>query len=303
MGNKTITPPFLNSGDCIGITSTARKITLEEIKPAINILESWGLNVKIADSIGLSHNQFAGTDNERRIAFQSLLDDNSVKAILCARGGYGTSRIIDAIDFSTFTKSPKWIIGFSDITVLHSHIHTNYNTQTIHAPMCHGLAEAPKEALSSFQQAIFGKQLNYSFDAHKFNRTGTSEGIIIGGNLSLLHNLIGTASDIDTAEKILFIEDLDEYLYNIDRMMLSLKRSGKLNNLKGLIIGGLTDMNDNEIPFGKKAEAIISEHVSDYSYPVCFNFPAGHIKNNNTLILGANTRIETKATESRLMFI
>lgn len=286
---KLIQPPYLKKGDKIGILATARKISKQDIEPAIAILKSLGLEVVLGKNLFRSDNQFSGTDEQRAADLQAMLDDPSIKAIISARGGYGTIRIVDKINFKKFKKQPKWVIGYSDITVLHSHIH-NMGIETLHATMPINFKKN-KEATESLHRALFGKKLTYEFKAHPLNRKGEAKAEVIGGNLSLLYALAGSDSDIDTKEKILFIEDLDEYLYHIDRMMLNLKRSGKLKDLKGLIVGGMTDMKDNTIPFGKTAEEIILDAVKEYKYPVCFNFPAGHIDRNLALYLGRKIKL------------
>lgn len=280
-----ITPSYLKKGDKIGIVAPARKISREELQPAIDIFSSWGLEVVLGKNIFNQENQFSGSDEERTEDLQTMLDDVSIKAIIGARGGYGTVRIIDKLDFSRFVKNPKWIIGYSDITVLHSHIHTNFGIETLHATMP---INFPKnaEAVETLRKSLFGEPLNYQIENHSLNKKGNAEGILTGGNLSLLYALSATKSDIETKGKILFIEDLDEYLYHIDRMMMNLKRSGKLENLAGLIVGGMSDMKDNAVPFGKNAEEIILDAVKEYNFPVCFNFPAGHIDRNLALIFG-----------------
>jgi muramoyltetrapeptide carboxypeptidase len=298
-----IKPPHLQPGNKVGIVATARKISLEEIQPSIAVLESWGLHPIIGNSIGLADNQYAGTDGERAKDLQIMLDDESIKAIFCARGGYGTVRIIDKISFNQFTKYPKWLCGYSDVTVLHSHINQNLNIETIHSTM---LFNFPKDgrnnnAVETLKKTLFGEELSYSFPPHQLNRNGKAQGNLTGGNLSLLYSLNNTPSDIDTKGKILFIEDLDEYLYHIDRMMMNLKRSGKLNNLNGLIVGGMTDMRDNTIPFGKTAEEIIFDAVKKYNYPVCFGFPAGHLDDNRALIMGREVELNVE-DEARLKF-
>lgn len=284
-----ITPTYLKRGDKIGIVATARKISKEELQPAIDILYSWGLEVVLSKNLFNTDNQYSGTDDERADDLQMMLDDSSVKAIISARGGYGTIRIIDKLDFTSFQKSPKWIIGYSDITVLHSHIH-NFGIETIHATMPINFTKN-EEATESLRKVLFGEIINYKIESHPLNRKGIAEGEIVGGNLSLLYALSGSDSDIDTKGKILFIEDLDEYLYHIDRMMMQLKRAGKLDNLAGLIVGGMTEMKDNLIPFGKTAEQIIIDVIKEYNYPVCFNFPAGHIDRNLAIIMGRNVKL------------
>jgi muramoyltetrapeptide carboxypeptidase len=285
-----IIPTYLKKGDKIGIVATARKISEAELEPALKIIEENGLVPVLGKYLFHSYHQFSGTDAERCADLQAMLDDKSIKAIFVARGGYGTVRIIDKIDFSNFKKNPKWIVGYSDITVLHAHINKVLGISTLHATMpINFLQDA--YATETLFKALFGEKLHYEFAAHKLNRKGKVEGELVGGNLSILYALSGSISDINTNNKILFIEDLDEYLYHIDRMMVNLKRSGKLSNLKALIVGGMSDMKDNLIPFGKTAEEIIAEHVEEYSYPVCFGFPAGHIKNNYALKMGAIAKL------------
>jgi len=294
-----ISPTQLKKGDKIGVIAPARKISREEISLAVDLLKSWGIEVVFGKNLFSEQNQFSGSDEERGEDLQTMLDDNSVKAIISARGGYGTLRIIDKIDFTSFKKNPKWIVGFSDITVLHSHIH-NFGIETIHAPMLINFFQSA-EATESIRNILFGENIIYQINSRKLNRTGNSEGELIGGNLSLLYALMGSKSDIDTKGKILFLEDLDEYLYHIDRMMLNLKRAGKLSNLAGLIVGGMTEMKDNTIPFGKSAEEIIADAVKEFSYPVCFNFSTGHIDKNLALPLGRRAKLSVGET-SKLSF-
>ena len=220
-----------------------------------------------------------------------MIDDNSIKAILCARGVYGTVQIIDAINFSNLKKNSKWIVGYSDATVLHSHLN-NLGMASLHATMPINFEGNTNESLWSLKNALFGNLNNVECKAHPLNKFGKIEGDVVGGNLSILYSLLGSPSDIDTIGKILFIEDLDEYLYHIDRMMMNLKRNGIFGNLKGLIIGGMSDMNDNSIPFGKTAEQIILDYTKGYDYPICFGFPAGHLADNRCLILGINSILE-----------
>ena len=291
MNITSIKPSYLQKGDQIGIVSTARKITEKELKFAKNILQDWGLEVVFGQNIFKSDHQFSGTDKERAEDFQQMLDDVNIKAILCARGGYGTVRIIDLLDFSSFKEKPKWIIGYSDVTVLHSHLNTiGYNT--IHASMPINFESNSKEALISIKKTIFGEDYPIITESHPLNKKGIAFGQLVGGNLSILYSLLGSSSSLDTRNKILFIEDLDEYLYHLDRMMMSLKRNGKLSHLKGMIIGGMTKMHDNEIPFGKNANEIILDAVKEYQFPICFNFPAGHTKNNLSLTFGRNVILD-----------
>jgi muramoyltetrapeptide carboxypeptidase len=296
-----ISPKYLQKNDTIAIVSTARKISLEEIKPAIELLESWKLNVRVGKTIGLENNQFAGTDEERINDFQKMLDDDSVKAIWCTRGGYGTVRIIDLLDFSGYKRNPKWIIGYSDVTVLHSHIH-NMGFETLHASMPINIPKNTGETLNSLKDALNGNELSYTIKSNKLNKPGSATGQLVGGNLSILYSLLGSETSVDTSGKILFIEDLDEYLYHVDRMMQNLRRNGYFDKLKGLIVGSMTEMNDNTIPFGKTAKEIIFEICKEYDFPICFNFPAGHIDDNRTLILGRSVQLVVDSAQSIVNF-
>tara|TARA_R110002072_G_scaffold22615_1_gene79241 strand:- start:58419 stop:59321 length:903 start_codon:yes stop_codon:yes gene_type:complete len=298
-----VTPFSLALGDTIGIISTARKITRNELQPFLKIIDSWGLKTELGSTIDADFNQFAGDDVLRRQDFQRMLDDPNIKAIWCARGGYGTVRIIDQLDFSTFKKNPKWIIGYSDVTVLHSHIH-NFGIETLHADMVMGLSLKTDATRDSVRDVIFGRKygIEITSEANNLNREGTAKGQLVGGNLSLLYSLIGSSSALETKGKILFIEDLDEMLYHIDRMMQNLKRNGLLKDLAGLIVGGMSDMKDNTIPFGKTSEEIIKEAVSGYDYPVCYNFPAGHIHDNRALVLGRKVLLKIEKSSITLSF-
>ncbi len=294
---KNSCPPYLKPGDCIGIVAPARKISPEELTSAIAVLESWGLRVKLGKNIYKSDHQFSGTDSQRRSDLQDMLDDKEVKAIISARGGYGAVRIIDGLNFSSFTKQPKWIIGYSDITVFHSQIHMHCAIETLHATMPVSFTK-DAESLSLLKKALFGEELSYTIPAHSLNRTGECIGPLIGGNLSLLYALASTPSDINTDGKIFFLEDLDEYLYHIDRMMMQLKRSGKLSKLKGLVIGDFSEMKDNTVPFGKTAQEIILDAIKEYGYPVCFGFPAGHGIKNYPLYFGRTAALSVKEKTS-----
>ncbi|MDO9257813.1 MAG: LD-carboxypeptidase [Bacteroidales bacterium] len=299
-----ITPPFLKSGDKIAIIATARKVSPSEMDVAINTFHSWGLQVITGPHLFGSTDQYSGTDEERTSDLQMMLDDKEIKAIICARGGYGTVRIIDSLDFSTFEQYPKWIVGYSDITVLHSHIQTQFGIETLHATMPINFPdEGTEAAVESLRKALFGETLEYNIGSHPLNNTGNVSGVLTGGNLSILYSLTGTPSDIQTQDKILFIEDLDEYLYHIDRMMMNLKRSGKISGIKGLIVGGLTKMNDNTVPFGKQAEQIIAEYAEDTGIPLCFNFPAGHIADNRALILGREVQLNITPNDVSVQFL
>ena len=298
---KMITPEFLQKGDTVGILATARKIDLVNLQPAIKLLESWGLHVVIGKTIGKSDNQLAGADWQRATDFQEMVDDPKIKAVWAAKGGYGTVRIIDRINFTAFKKKPKWIIGFSDVTVLHSHIN-NMNIETLHSIVAISAKTASPQAIESLRKALFGEPLEYKLAAHPYNKNGKTKGEIIGGNLSVLYSILGSKSEVDTKGKILFIEDLDEYLYHIDRMMMNLKRNGYFDEIKALVIGGMTQMNDNDIPWGKDALAIIQDVLKDYNFPIIYNFPAGHSKDNRAMIFGQTVSIDVNEKGSVVKF-
>ena len=295
------TQPSLKTGDKIALVATARKVTLQELQPAISLLKSWGLVPVIGKSIGLEENQFAGSDQERAADLQQQMDDPNIKAIWCAKGGYGTVRILDLLDFSDFLKNPKWIVGYSDVTALHSQLH-HLKVASLHGSIALGIEQKQETIQQLLQKALFGEDLSYVFSKDSFNRNGVATGELVGGNLSVLYSLIGSDADLDTKGKILFLEDLDEYLYHIDRMMQNLKRNGWFDQINGLIIGGLNDMNDNAIPFGKTAKEIIAETVAEYDFPVAFSFPAGHIEDNQPLILGRKVSLQVESNESHVMY-
>jgi muramoyltetrapeptide carboxypeptidase len=296
-------PPYLKKGDTIGLVCPAGYMAAEKVITCVNTLNEWGYKVKIGKTVGGdSETYFSGTDEERLADFQQTLDDEDVKAVLCARGGYGTGRIIEKIDFINFRKKPKWIIGYSDITVLHCHIYTNYYISTLHAPMAAAFNEEgfKNEFVLSLKKALEGKKLKYQCAAHDFNRKGEAVGELLGGNLALLAHLVGTSSDIKTRGRILFIEDIGEYSYNIDRMMYQLKRSGKLARLAGLVIGGFTDSKDTERPFGKPVAEILHDAVKEYDYPVCFDFPVSHSDRNYALKIGTGCKLKVGKTKVTL---
>jgi len=284
--------PNLKPGDTIAFVSSARKISRDELVFAKTQVESWGLKVVFGENLFQEENQFAGSEKQRAQDLQAAINDENVKAILFVRGGYGSVQIIDSIDWTSFQKNPKWLIGFSDITVFHSHIQQNFGIPTLHATMPITFANNTESSLENLRKVLFGETISYQIETHPFNRNGKAEAEIVGGNLSILYSLLGSESQINTDGKILFIEDLDEYLYHIDRMIQALKRAGMLKNLAGLIVGGMSDMNDNTIPFGKTAEEIIHDAVSEYKYPVAFGFPAGHIDDNNPIIFGEKVKFE-----------
>lgn len=293
-------PPYLKPGDVIGITCPSGYISFEEIQPAVDKLKEWGFQVRLGHTVGTRDFSFAGNDEYRVKDFQNMIDDDSVRGILLGRGGYGAVRIIDAIDFTKFAKHPKWIIGFSDATVFHSHINKNFGIATIHSKMCNSFPSdwnnaTPQQidSIDSIKKCLIGDNMQYAVSTNPFNKAGNAEGILVGGNLSILQNLAATKSDINTDGKILFIEEVEEYLYSIDRMLCNLKRSGKLNNLKGLIAGGFDKIkpDDPGEDFGKTVYEIILEKVKEYNYPVCFDFPVGHQKENYALKCGVKHQL------------
>ena len=296
MKSDCIIPPALKNGDVISLISTARKIDPNDVQFAVKTIESWGFEVKLGKNLLSSDLQFCGTDVQRASDLQDAIDDAQVKAIICFRGGYGTVRILDKINLTSLISHPKWIVGYSDVTALHNALQ-KINVASIHGTMPVNFKGNTPESLSSLKTALSSnEELVYNVPAHSLNRVGETEGKVVGGNLSMLYSLNATPFDIDTTDCILFLEDLDEYLYHIDRMMQNLKLGGKLSGLKGLIVGGMTDMNDNDTPFGFDAEQIIYNAVSEYSFPVCFDFPAGHIADNRVLKLGALAQMKVDKT-------
>jgi len=288
-----IVPPYLQKNDTIGIVCPSGYMPAENYQTCINTLQEWGFRIRLGTTPGNQFHYFSGTDEERANDLQQMLDDAEVKAILCARGGYGLSRIIDQLDFKRFVNNPKWIIGFSDITVLHAHIFQEYKIATLHAPMAGAFndSEHNNEYVHSLKDALLGKPTAYSVEANDLNRLGECKGKLIGGNLALVAHLVGSSSSFNTNNKILFLEDIGEYLYNIDRMMIQLKRAGMLDKLSGMIFGGFTDMKDTTIPFGQTIEEILQHHMKDYDYPVCYNFPVSHSKENYALKVGVKHRL------------
>src|SRR5690606_34611149 len=278
-------PPFLKKNDKVAILAPAGKIS-KDVVDAVRLFEAWGLEVVVGRSVNSSFHQFAGDDQLRARDLQLMLDDDSIKAIFAARGGYGTVRIVDTIDFSKFSTKPKWIIGFSDITVLHGHINVSFGIPTIHGPMPSTMPDATKKSLEVLRKAIFGEQISYKYKSKYETIDGSAEGTLIGGNLAILISISGSVSEPDYTDKILFIEDVGEYYYSVDRMIRMLKRAGKLKYLKGVIIGSFNEMKDSYTGFGFSAEEIILDVVREYGYPVATDFPAGHSDINQTLIFG-----------------
>lgn len=286
-------PPYLQNGDTIGMVCPAGFMPFEKAQTCINSLQNWGYKVKVGKTVGNRYNYFSGTDKERLSDVQQMLDDTDIKAILCARGGYGLSRIIDEIDFTLFRQHPKWIIGYSDITVLHAHLFSTLKIASLHAPMAAAFNDGGfnNEYVQSLQKALCGEQLMYNCEPNQLNKTGFAQGYLLGGNLALLAHIVGSASDINTTGAILFIEDVGEYIYNIDRMLLQLKRAGKLSHLAGLVVGSFTEMKDTVIPFGETVYNVIFDKVKDYHYPLCFNFPVGHTDKNYCLKHGVQHKL------------
>ena len=286
-------PPYLQPGDTIAIVCPAGFMPAERAKACIQTLKKWGYKVVKGKTLGgNSKNYFSGTDEERLQDLQQFIDDPNVNAILCGRGGYGTTRILDGIDWKAFKKNPKWIIGFSDITVLHGYMHEQLGIASIHGPMAGAFNDGENRFTFSLKDTLEGKPVQYNSAAHPFNRTGKIKAPVIGGNLCLMAHSIGSNAEYNTDGKILFIEDVGEQLYNIDRMMLQLKRAGKLKKLKGLIVGGFSDNKDTERTFGKTAYEIIAEAVEEYKYPTCFGFPISHERENVAIAIGQTYALE-----------
>jgi muramoyltetrapeptide carboxypeptidase len=300
-----IRPSFLRPGDKIGLVSPAKSIRAKQVKPAVKVLQRWGLEPVFGRHLFTAYHQFAGTDKHRIDDFQEFLDDSSIKAILATRGGYGSSRIIDHLDFSNFCKHPKWIIGYSDITVFHSHIHEQFKIETLHATMPLNFPEdySENKSIKTLKNALFGALKEYKLDVCRFLRQGEAIAPLVGGNLSILTNLHGTPSELNTHGKILLLEDVGENLFRIDRMMQQLKRAGKLKNLKALIIAGFTKIADNDIPFGQSAEEIIFEAVKEYQYPVLSGFPSGHQQENLAVFLGREIQIKAINEQTIVNFL
>lgn len=278
--------PYLKAGDRVALAAPARAVSPEEMAPAIATLEEWGLKVVVPDGLYERDGQLAGCDGHRAALMQRLLDDPNIAAIVCARGGYGTVRIVDRLDLTRFAEHPKWIVGYSDVTVLHSHLQATLGLPTLHAtmPVNFPTDGSPCPATESLRHALFGTPQDIAWGAHPLDRKGTVQGVAVGGNLSILYSLLGSRSQVDTRGKIMLIEDLDEYLYHIDRMMQALRRAGMLDGLAGLVVGALSDMHDNTIAWGHTAEEIVAEAVADHNYPVAFNAPIGHIGTANQAI-------------------
>jgi len=297
-----VQPPFLQPGDAIGIVAPANQLSISSIKKAATIIESWGLEVLLGKSVYDKHHQFAGPDQARLLDLQSMMDDLRVKAIFCARGGYGTSRILDELDFSKFRTNPKWLIGFSDITALLCQLY-RLGIKSVHGTMPILFEKKGyEEANTSLKNLLFGGRCKLLVPAHSLNRIGESSGLVVGGNLTILTHLLGTRSEIDTTNTLLFLEEVGEYLYNLDRMMVQLKRAGKLKDLAGMVIGSISKSKDNDIPFGQSPYEIVLGHLKEYAYPVAFDFPIGHTEHNIAIPIGSMGRLKVDESEAVLHF-
>lgn len=299
-----ITPPYLKAGDCVGIIAPARSVDRKNIEEFTSLLKIWGLKVVYGNHLFEKYNRYSGYDEQRGKDLQDMIDDENIRAVFAARGGYGSVRTLQNVDFSGFENDPKWMIGFSDITVLHSYVNKFIGVESIHGPMSVSLNyENTKDSFESLRKALFGEQLSYTYPTHELNIDGEAEGEILGGNLSMICSLNGTVLFPDLKNRILFIEDVDEYLYNIDRMMMNLSLSGVFNRIKALVIGNFSVKNEeDDIPFGKTAYEIIFEIADQYNIPVSFNFPAGHISDNRTLIFGRKVHLRVEEGKSTLVF-
>lgn len=298
----TVIPPYLKKGDTIGVICPSGYMPYNKAETCISVLQQWGYKVKVGFTTGNQFNYFSGTDEERLNDLQQMMDDDNVNAILCARGGYGMGKIIDRIDFKKFRKSPKWVVGFSDITLFHLHIYRRFNIAGLHAPMAAAFNndEYKNEYIQSLRKALKGKKARYNCEVHEFNNPGKVTGEVVGGNLSLLAHLTGTPSEVKTKGKILFIEDIGEYIYNVDRMMYQLKRSGRLDGLAGLIIGSFSGMKDTTIPYGCNVYEAIKQIIAHYNFPVCFHFPVGHERENYALKVGVQYELNVGRTNVTL---
>lgn len=296
-------PEFLKAGDKVAIVCPASFLR-GNIDVAVKILESWGLEVLLGRTVTASYHQFAGDDHERAEDLQWALDDETIKAVFAARGGYGCVRIIDQLDFTLFKRQPKWLIGFSDITVLHSHIQRQFAIPTIHGQMPKSFEAGTKASLETLKAALFGQAVDYTYEQEEFpNRTGEAEGILTGGNLAILLSILASDSDVNYDDKILFIEDVGETFYSVDRMLWALKRAGKFNKLKGLIVGGFSGMKDADPAFGQTVSEIVMDKVSDQNFPIAFAYPAGHIDDNHALIFGKKVKLKTTKNKVSLTYI
>ena len=306
MHKKLIQPDYLKAGDTVAIVAPSGILNHreKEVNQAKDLLRSWGLHVVVGKHVFKKANHFAGTDDERAEDFQNALNNPSIKAIWCARGGYGTVRVLDKLDYTKFKANPKWVIGYSDITAIHNQLN-NEGSESIHALMCTSLTDGLvdiENTVSTFKDAIFGESLSYTIEGSKYNKIGSTSGQLIGGNLTLLHTMLGSKTSIDTSGKILFIEEIGEYKYHIDRMLQSLKRAGYFENCKGIIVGNMSKMRKNTTPWGTSVEQLILDVMAEYDFPILFGFPAGHEKDNRALILGRTVELTVGSEQSMVVF-
>ncbi len=306
MSKKLIQPPYLKAGDTVAIVAPSGllKDRNKEIDQAISLLKSWNLNVVVGDHVFEQAGHFAGTDEQRTIDLQRAIDDPKIKAIWCARGGYGMVRVIDKLDYSALRKNPKWLIGYSDITALHNDLN-NEGIESIHALMCTSLTDDLddiKDAISTFNKAIFGLDLSYTLKGSKYNKPGYASGQLVGGNLTLLHTMLGSRTSINTDNKIIFFEEIGEYAYHIDRMLISMKRAGYFENCKGIIVGDISKVRKNTTPWGKPVKQLILDMFEAYDFPILFDFPAGHEKDNRALILGRTVHLNVGNDKSTVNY-
>ncbi|NNK88069.1 MAG: LD-carboxypeptidase [Flavobacteriaceae bacterium] len=306
MSDEFVRPAYLQAGDTVAIVAPSGVLIEkdEEIQWSKQLLQSWGLEVKLGRHIFEKAGHFAGTDEQRIEDLQWAIDDPSIKAIWAARGGYGTVRVVDHIDLSALRSKPKWIVGYSDITALHNELH-NFGLESIHAMMCSSLKEDTTEietSINSFKNALFGTPLAYDFKGSSYNRTGKANGQLVGGNLTLLHTMLGSSSDISTEGKIVFIEEIGEYAYHIDRMLMSLKRAGFFEGCAGLVVGDISKVRKNTTPWGKPIEQLVLDSFEDYDFPIAFGLPAGHESDNRALILGRRVILNVKKEGTALDF-
>ncbi len=306
MTSKLIQPPYLKAGDTVAIVAPSGilKNREREVEQAITLLESWGLHTIVGKHLYSKSDHFAGTDDERCEDLQNVLDNPKISAIWCARGGYGTVRILDKLDYSKFKENPKWVIGYSDITALHNQVH-NEGFESLHALMCVSLTEDLSDVQSSvdtFKSALFGNPTDYTLKGSNYNRVGDTSGPLVGGNLTILHTMLGSKESIDTSGKILFIEEIGEYKYHIDRMLQSMKRAGYFDNCKGLIVGDMSKMRKNTTLWGTSVEQLIIDALSDYNFPIAFNMPAGHEKENRALVLGRTVELKVTKDSTSVVF-
>ena len=306
MTSELIQPPYLKAGDTVAIVAPSGilKSREGEVQQAVALLKSWGLHAVVGKHVFSKADHFAGTDDERCADLQNAMDDPKISAIWCARGGYGTVRLLDKLNYTEFKKNPKWIIGYSDITALHNQVH-NEGFQSLHALMCVSLTKDLndiKETVATFKSAIFGKPENYTLKGSRYNKVGETSGELVGGNLTMLHTMLGSETSIDTSGKILFIEEIGEYKYHIDRMLQSLKRAGYFDNLKGLVVGDMTKMRKNTTLWGTSVEQLILDALEDYDFPIAFNMPAGHEKDNRALVLGRMVDLKVTKESASVVF-